>query len=95
MHDIVYSRHNWLAIKKNNEALEKHLLYIKGTVYDLESGTRPYEKDILGVADAYIGVDWGSTLHTLKADVVSDLNKPLPIESMVADVVTSFQVLEH
>lgn len=34
-------------------------------------------------------------MHNLKADIVSDLNKPLPIDSEVADTVTSFQVMEH
>ena len=31
----------------------------------------------------------------MKADIVADLNKPLPIESEVADVVVSISVLEH
>lgn len=95
MHKVNYLANNWLAIKTNNETLEKNFQYIKGTVYDLGCGERPYEEDILKVADKYIGVDWGGTLHNLKADIVSDLNKPLPIDSEVADTVTSFQVMEH
>jgi SAM-dependent methyltransferase len=95
MHKVNYLAHNWLAIKKNNETLEKNFKNLKGIVYDLGCGERPYEEDILKVSDKYIGVDWGGTLHKLKADIVSDLNKPLPIESEVADTVTSFQVMEH
>ena len=66
-----------------------------GVVYDLGCGTRPYEKDILVVADRYVGVDWSNTLHGLNADIVADLNKPLPIDSDVADHVISLQVMEH
>lgn len=96
MHNYSYLQDNWLALKINNEITQKHCNeHIKGIVYDLGCGERPYEIDILRVADKYIGVDWGGTLHTLKADIVSDLNKPLPIESEVADTVTSFQVMEH
>lgn len=66
-----------------------------GVVYDLGCGTRPYESDILQYASAYVGVDWSNTLHGLNADIVADLNKPLPVPDQVADTVVSFQVLEH
>ncbi len=95
MHKFSYLDDNWLALKINNDTTRRMLKYIQGTVYDLGCGERPYEPDILTVAQKYIGVDWGETLHTLKADIVADLNKPLPIESSVADTVTSFQVMEH
>ncbi len=95
MHKVNYLTNNWLAIKTNNKILKKNLKNLKGTVYDLGCGERPYEQDILKIADSYIGVDWGDTLHKLKADIVADLNKPLPIDSEVAETVTSFQVMEH
>jgi SAM-dependent methyltransferase len=96
MRNFSYLQNNWLALKINNTITKNSCdKYIKGTVYDLGCGERPYEEDILKVADKYIGVDWGGTLHNLKADIVSDLNKLLPIESDVADTVTSFQVMEH
>ena len=95
MHKVNFLANNWLAIKTNNETLERNLKFLKGVVYDLGCGERPYEEDILKVADKYIGVDWGETLHKLNADIVSNLNKPLPIDSEVADTVTSFQVMEH
>lgn len=95
MHKIDYSSHNWLAIKNNNAVLENNLFRIKGVVYDLGCGTKPYEQAILKRCKKYIGVDWKNTSHNLKANIISDLNKPLPIESNSADLVTSFQVLEH
>lgn len=55
----------------------------------------PYKDWFLTHADQYTGVDWGGTLHQLKADIVADLNEPLPIESEVADTVVSLSVLEH
>lgn len=95
MHKFSYVSHNWLALKSNISVVQKHLPIIKGTVYDLGCGIRPYEDDILSAADTYIGVDWGDTFHTLKADIVADLNKPLPIPDLSTDTVVSFQVLEH
>ncbi len=95
MHRVDYLSHNWLAIRTNNETLLNNAGHIKGTVYDLGCGERPYEQDILEYADEYIGVDWGHTHHDLKADLVSDLNRPLPLEGEVADTVVSFQVMEH
>jgi SAM-dependent methyltransferase len=95
LHPISYSSKNWLILELNNEEVRKRLPDIRGVVYDLGCGIRPYERDILSVADRYIGVDWSNTLHALRADIVADLNEPLPIEDQVADTVVSFQVLEH
>ena len=95
MHKINYLAANWLALKMNNADVQSRLSDIAGTVYDLGCGIRPYEKDILTLADRYVGVDWSSTLHGLHADIVADMNKRLPIEDAVADTVVSFQVLEH
>ena len=66
-----------------------------GIVYDLGCGVRPYEHDIMQYADRYVGVDWSNTLHGLSAEIVADLNQPLPIECSVANTVVSFQVIEH
>ena len=95
MHKINLLSHNWLVIRDNNRVVENLLPDMRGTVYDLGCGIRPYEQDILQFADSYVGVDWGSTQHTLSADIVSDLNKALPIPDESADTVVSFQVLEH
>lgn len=95
MHSYTYFDHNWLALKSNNEDVRKHLPLMKGVVYDLGCGKRPYEKDILTVAERYVGVDWVNTLHGLQADIAADLNQPLPIQAGVADTVVAFQVLEH
>jgi len=95
MRKICYLDKNWLGHKINNENMSKNLGELKGVVYDFGCGTRPYEKEILTVADRYIGVDWSNTLHGLHADIIADLNKPLPIQSDVADSVVSLQVMEH
>jgi len=95
MHKVCYLDHNWLSFKLNNDNVKKHLNDITGVVYDLGCGIRPYEKDILAAADKYIGVDWNKSFHGMHADIEADLNQPLPIENNVADVVISFQVLEH
>lgn len=86
---------NWLALKINNSQVQKRLPLMTGVVYDLGCGIRPYAKDILQHANQYVGVDWSNTLHVSQADIVADLNLPLPIASSVADTVVSFQVLEH
>ena len=64
-------------------------------LFDLGCGEKPYKDYLLQFADIYIGVDWGGTLHDLRADIIADLNKPLPIENGKADTVVSFSVLEH
>lgn len=95
VYKVSYFAHNWIILRKNNDQLMKRLPQIKGTVYDLGCGTRPFEHDIRRGADGYIGVDWSNTLHQLQADIVADLNKPLPLRDAVADSVVSLQVLEH
>lgn len=95
MHEYSYLAPNWLALKINNQEVANHLQLFRGKVYDLGCGLRPYEPDILKNADQYIGIDWSSTVHELRADIVADLNKPLPVHDGAADTVVSFQVLEH
>ena len=95
VHKFTYLDPNWLVLKINNQQIQSHLRDMKGVVYDLGCGTRPYELDILQYATSYVGVDWSNTLHGLRADKIADLNKPLPIPDTVADTVVSFQVLEH
>ncbi|MDA3878204.1 MAG: methyltransferase domain-containing protein [Halothiobacillus sp.] len=58
-------------------------------------GESPYREFFLGYAEQYIGVDWAGSYHDTKADITADLNKPLPIESEVADTVVSCSVMEH
>jgi SAM-dependent methyltransferase len=87
--------HNWLIYKLNDKFLVKYSHFFKGHIYDLGCGEKPYEAFILESAEKYIGVDWSNTPHLLKAEIIADLNKPLPIESEVADVVISLSTLEH
>ena len=89
------SAHNRLSYDLIADAMEAHRAAFRGVVYDLGCGEMPYRDWILQTASSYLGVDWSSTIHDLKADVVSDLNKPLSIPTSVADVVFSMSVLEH
>lgn len=87
--------HNWLIYNMIDKILLKNANLYKGVIYDLGCGERPYESFFLQYTDRYVGVDWSNTPHTLRADIIADLNKPLPIEADVADVIISISVLEH
>lgn len=86
---------NWVLYDSGDAGLIRLRAHLKGTVYDLGCGEMPYREWALQFADRYVGVDWSDTLHELKADVVADLNGPLPLEDGVADTVISCSVLEH
>jgi SAM-dependent methyltransferase len=87
--------YNWLVYAQIDQFLIDHSNLVKVCVYDLGCGEMPYRDWILQFADNYVGVDWSSSLHELKANIVADLNEPLPIEDQVADTVVSLSVLEH
>jgi SAM-dependent methyltransferase len=95
MYEEIKSSHNWLAKKNINDRVRGVLTGLSGTVIDLGCGTRPFEADILLHAKEYFGFDWGNTLHGTHADVIADLNRPLPIVSAGADHVVAFEVIEH
>ncbi|MCD8519215.1 MAG: class I SAM-dependent methyltransferase, partial [Flavobacterium sp.] len=87
--------YNWVVYDIADEFITKYSIHYNGVLYDLGCGTKPYEAYFKQYCDNYIGVDWSSTIHDLKADVVADLNKPFPIENEVADTLVSFSVMEH
>ncbi len=86
---------NWLAYDINDMFLQSNVSCFSGTIYDLGAGEAPYRDFFLKHAKEYIAVDWGSSLHEPKVDILADLNKPLPIADCAADCVVSLQVLEH
>ena len=86
---------NWLLYKISDNFLNKYSHHYNGDLYDLGCGTRIYEDFFLKFSDRYIGIDWGASVHDLTADIVADLNKPLPVESNCADTVVCLSVLEH
>lgn len=88
-------RHNWLIYDSTDHWLEHFKALYKGHLYDLGCGEKPYKEWLLGYVDQYTGVDWGNTHHLLKADIIADLNEPLPIDCDVADTVISLSVMEH
>lgn len=87
--------HNLLIYNVGDQWLEKFKSSYRGHLFDLGCGEMPFKEWLLEHAEQYTRVDWGGTLHQLKADIVADLNQPLPIESEVADTVVSFSVMEH
>lgn len=101
MHNLPSQNHpnrcayNWLAYNIGDTFLAAHTALYRGHLFDLGCGEMPYREWFLQYADSYSGVDWSSTLHELKADVVADLNEPLPIGDQVADTVVSLSVMEH
>ena len=60
------------------------------TVVDIGCGDSPYRKMFEAKGMKYIACDLGEP-----ADVVFEPNKPIPLPDNSADVVVSFQVLEH
>jgi len=86
---------NWLVYNIGDRFLKKHAPLYKGAMYDLGCGESPYKDFFLNYVDTYTGVDWSGSLHNTTADIVADLNKPLPIDSAVADIVISLSVMEH
>jgi len=89
MNKIVFSSHNWLALKINNDCLKQHLPLMKGRVIDLGCGTSPYKEDILKLADEYIGVDWENSFHDQSnVDVFANLSGKLPFEDGYAYIIT-------
>lgn len=88
-------QHNWLIYEIGNHFLEKYVNHYVGILYDLGCGEVPYRHFFLQYAEHYVGVDWSDSSHKTIADIMADLNKPLPIDSNIADTVVSLSVLEH
>jgi SAM-dependent methyltransferase len=87
--------HNWLIYNVSDSWLNVLKVHFTGTLYDLGCGESPYKTWLLNHADQYIGVDWSGSYHETTADIVANLNEPLPIENEVADTVLSLSVMEH
>lgn len=86
---------NWLVYSLNDEYLKKFIPLYGKLIYDFGCGEMPYKHFFLQYAEEYVGVDWSNTQHKLTADIVADLNQPLPIDDEAADTIVSFSVLEH
>ncbi|SHJ54120.1 methyltransferase domain-containing protein [Cycloclasticus pugetii] len=87
--------HNWLVYDIGDRFRLKTIPFYNGVLYDLGCGESRYKNFFLEHAEEYIGVDWADSFHNTSPDIVADLNKPLPIESEVADTIVSFSVMEH
>ena len=87
--------HNWLIYDTLDRALLGTSSLFRGVLYDLGCGESPYKDWLSQCVDRYVGVDWSESSHQATADVVANLNEPLPIEDEVADSLLSISVLEH
>jgi SAM-dependent methyltransferase len=87
--------HNWLVFDDCDRFLTSCIPHYKGVLCDLGCGDAVYKPFFEQYAQRYVGIDWTKSIHDLKADVVADLNQPLPLSSSVADTVVSLSVLEH
>jgi SAM-dependent methyltransferase len=87
--------HNWLVYDLLDRFIALNTKKYKGILYDLGAGESPYKDFILRYADEYVAVDWAGSYHNTNADIVADLNKPLPIDNNVADTILCISVIEH
>lgn len=95
MYPVNFLSHHWLVKLRANRRIRGRLAGMAGRVIDLGCGTRPFEADIRSHAADYVGVDWQHTMHGVAADIVADLNLPLPLVDGCADHVLSLEVIEH
>jgi SAM-dependent methyltransferase len=87
--------HNWSIYDAGDRCLLRHAGRFRGVVLDLGCGSRTYEAFIGPRCERYIGVDWSESLHSIRADLIADLNEPLPLADDCVDTVACFSVLEH
>ena len=89
--------HNWLIYDSYERVLLRpdFIQLLRGALYDLGAGESPYKSFFLQHANQYIAIDWTSSYHETRADIVADLNEALPIDNEVADTVVALSVLEH
>lgn len=88
--------HNWYVYLRGDEFLESAKDIYKGTLYDLGCGEATFKDYFLQYCERYVGVDWAECRHDSKADIIADLNKPIPdIDNNSADTAVSLSVIEH
>jgi SAM-dependent methyltransferase len=86
---------NWLIKNYYRNSVLKNKNIFKGVIYDFGCGIKPYRDILTENSEKYIGVDWNNSMHDKKMDINADLNNIIPIKNEVADVIVSFNVLEH
>jgi SAM-dependent methyltransferase len=87
--------YNRLIYEMIDAWLDRHRALVRGALIDLGCGEMPYRERFLRDCDSYTGVDWANSLHEVRADISTDLDRGLPIPEQSADTVTLLSVLEH
>ena len=75
--------HNWLVYEDGDRILTDRIPDYKGILCNLGCGEAPYRAFFEQYVDRYIGIDWSESLHAIHADIIADLNAPLPMASEV------------
>ena len=86
-HDAYATR----MLQKNISAVANHLDNEQKTIVDLGAGSAPYKRLFTYRGHRYICCDLAGN----ESDVIIEPGQPIPIETGTADMVGSFQVLEH
>lgn len=73
-----------------NTWLEKCVVALKGTVFDL--GGQPSYREVLSLPGTFFNMD---RMEEARPTFVADLERPLPLRSECADMVVLFNTLEH
>jgi SAM-dependent methyltransferase len=87
--------HNWVVYDSADRMLCANRARLCGVLYDLGCGESPYKDWLSAHVSRYVGVDWAESHHQIQAEIIANLNGPLPIEDQAADSVLSLSVLEH
>ncbi len=88
-------RHDWYTLLRLRQAIQRLILrrlrrQKRGTLVDFGAGDAPYLSLFRGLHHKYVRCDLEG-----EVDVLIELDKPLPFPDQSAQLVTSFQVLEH
>jgi SAM-dependent methyltransferase len=95
VHPVDLCTHNWLIKRAHNQIAASLIKAISGRVLDLGCGTKPYGTELAARASLYVGLDWPSSLHASRAEVLADLRSSLPLVDESFDHAVCFEVLEH
>jgi SAM-dependent methyltransferase len=86
--------HNWLALRRNRQTVERCAPLCHGDLLDIGCGEKPHEELLRPFLASYTGLDHPDTLHSHKAELWGSATA-LPCDDKSYDTVVMFQTLEH